>query len=161
MPDIPDKRKRKVNPKLLDNDNMSIDAIKRRKVEATKTVKQPQTKQKPSTSRRVSVEVVEDDDIGCHNAGTPTNPNTILESANDDDDDGIYVTASAGQAAERAKTKEAETEEELEETDEDELGMAIFDRRRKLTLTTSSALAKGLAVEGICLLSVQGQYSSC
>ncbi len=137
MPDIPNKRKQTVNPKLLDSDNMSIDAIKRRKVEAMKTVTQPQTQPKPSTSQRVTVEEVEDnDDIGCSNAGTPTNPNTILESANDDDDDGIYVTP--GQATERAKTKEAETEEEPEETEtnEDELGMAIFDHHRRKTYST-------------------------
>ena len=116
--DLPNKRKRTVNPKLLDNDNMSLDAIKRRKVEATKTV--TQTQPKPSTSRQASVEVVNDDnDISCHNSGTPTNPNTILESANNDDADVIYVAPS--QAAAQAERKEAETEEEPEETDEDEL----------------------------------------
>ena len=143
MPDIPNKRKRTVNPKLLDSDNMSIDAIKRCKVEAMKTVTQPPTQ--PSTSRRVSVEVVEDDDdISCRNAGTPTNPNTILESANDDDDnDSIYVIPgqaaerASSQVAERAKTKEAEeTEEKPEETDEDELGMAVFDHHRRKTYST-------------------------
>jgi len=119
--DLRTKRKRTVNPKLLDNDNMSIDAIKRHKVEATKTVTQIQPK--PSTNRQASVEVVDDvDDISCHNAGIPTNPNTILESANDDD---IYAAPS--QATKQPKRKDTETEEEPEETDEDELGMVAFD----------------------------------
>ena len=88
MPDIQNKRKWIVNPKLLDSDNMSINAIKHCKVEAMKTVTQPQTQPKPFTSQWVSVEVVKDNDMCCHNAGTPTNPNIILESANDED--GIY-----------------------------------------------------------------------
>jgi hypothetical protein len=46
--DLAIKRKQTVNPKLLDNDNMSIDAIKRCKVEATKTT--TQTQPKPSTN---------------------------------------------------------------------------------------------------------------
>lgn len=121
--DLAIKRKQTVNPKLLDNDNMSIDAIKRRKVEATKTT--TQTQPKPSTNRQVSIEVVNDvDDIICRNAGITTNPNTILESANDDDNN-IYAAPS--QAAEQPERKEAETEEEPEETDEDELGMVVFD----------------------------------
>jgi hypothetical protein len=131
--DLPtSKRKRTINPKLLDDDNMSHDAIKRRKLEASKSVPRTQistsqpsnnisnstTQPKSSTSRRASVEAVEDDEvINRRNAGTPKNPNTILESADDDDD--IYVTDAKGTPEE--KRKEVETEDEPEETDEDEL----------------------------------------
>jgi hypothetical protein len=64
------------------------------------------------------VEAVEDDEIiNRHNARSPKNRNTILESA--DDDDKIYVTDIKGTAEE--KREEVETEDEPEETDEDEL----------------------------------------
>ena len=79
-----------------------------------------------STSRRASVEAVDDNkNIHLPNAGSPKNPNTIIESvADDDDDDDIYVTDTHGMARDTAKEAEkkgAETEEEPEETDEDEL----------------------------------------
>jgi hypothetical protein len=104
---------------------VSHDAIKRRKLEALKSVLQISTSQALSnvshsnfsTSRRASVEAV-DDNENIHNAGTPKNPNTIIESVDDDGDD-IYVTDTHGTV--REKGKEAETEEEPEETDEEEL----------------------------------------
>jgi hypothetical protein len=64
------------------------------------------------------VEAVVDDKINDgRNAGSPKNPNTILELA--DDDDEMYVTDAKHTAEE--KRKEVETEDEPEETDEDEL----------------------------------------
>ena len=112
--DLPTKRKRTINPKLLDNDNMSSDAVKRRKLEALKfnqtsgplasssqsiaaTTSSPETgahlsstaPSAPSTSapstHQASVEIVEDDDDHFRpNAGIPKNPETILESVHDD-----------------------------------------------------------------------------
>lgn len=121
------KRKRTINPKLLDDDNMSHDAIKRRKLEASKSGLRTQistsqssnnTSQKSSTSRRASVEAVVDDEINDRrNARSPKNPNTILELA--DEDDEISVTDAKHTAEE--KRKGVETEDEPEETDEDEL----------------------------------------
>jgi hypothetical protein len=124
-----------VNPRLLDDDNVSSDAIKRRKVEAVKSTDQMRTSatlsrsqsqsqptilSEPSTSRQASVEAVHnEDDITCHNAGRPKNPNAILESVNEDDED-IYATQLATDA-EQIGRKESGTEEQAE-TDEDELG---------------------------------------
>jgi len=177
--DLPIKRKRTVNPRLLDDDNMSSDAIKRRRTEALKSVTQTQigTSQlessnnvnsttsstpqpKPSTSQRTSVEEVHDeDDVRVRNAGSPKNPNTILESAEDSEDD-IYVTQLEARDTAREKRKEIETEPK--ETDEDELSkLATAHCVKKLILVTSSTLAKGLAIEDLCLLSVQCRYCLC
>jgi hypothetical protein len=133
MPDLqlPTKRKRTINPKLLDDNNVSTDAFKRRKLAASKSVTQPtqssndassSARVTPSTSQRASVEVVDDDDdAGGHNAGSPKNADTILESVNDEGDDAINATQQKGKGAERAERKDIETEDEPEETDEDEL----------------------------------------
>src|SRR6266542_2739334 len=97
-PDLPIKRKCIVNPKLFNDDNMSNDAIKCRKLEAlkaSKSVTQISASQ-ASTSRCASVEAVEDNkNIHRPNARSPKNPNTIIESV-DDDDDNIYVTDTRG-----------------------------------------------------------------
>jgi hypothetical protein len=68
-----------INPKLLDEDNVSTDALKRRKLTASKSVTQstqssndtsPSARVTPSTSQQASIEVVDDDDdAGGHNAG--------------------------------------------------------------------------------------------
>ena len=137
--DVPNKRKRKINPKLLDDDNVSSDAVKRRKGEASKSAtraqtstsaisqsssgpqsSQPTIQSKPST-RQASVEAVHDeDDITCHNAGTPRNSSTILELVDNDNDD-IYEAQYATTDAQQVKENESETEEHAE-TDDDELG---------------------------------------
>ena len=126
----PTERKRTINPKLLDDNNVSTDALKRHKLVASKSVTQPQSSNvaspsarvTPSTSQRASVEVVEDDDdAGGHNAGSPKNADTILESVNDEGDNVINATQRKGKGAERAKRKDIEMEDEPEETDEDEL----------------------------------------
>ena len=82
-----------VNPRLLDDDNVSSDAIKYHKVEAMKSTTQTQTsatsqslstlqlqptiQSEPSTSQQASVEAIHNkDDITCHNAERPQNQNT-------------------------------------------------------------------------------------
>jgi len=164
--DLPIKWKRTVNPKLLDDDNVSRDAIKRRKVEASKTQtqsgtsqsstntsqpSQPTTQPTPSTSQRASVEAVDDDDVSCRNAGSPKKPNTILESANDDDDDDLINTQP------RSRAKESEKEEQPKETDEDELSKSRFKNTHvnEFIPITSSTFAKGLAIKSLCVLSVR------
>ena len=78
MPDLPTKRKRTINPRLLDDNNVSTDAIECRKVVASTSVTQPgqssndttsSTRVAPSTSRQASVEAVDDDDARYCNAG--------------------------------------------------------------------------------------------
>jgi hypothetical protein len=124
-----------VNPRLLNDDNMSSDAIKRRKIEASKSTTKiqitsqslhkssPTTQSKPTTARQASVEAIHDDNNNtCHNAGSPKNPSTILESVDDDED--IYVTQPAIDAH-QVEGLESETEESAE-TNEEELGKSPF-----------------------------------
>jgi len=126
-----------VNPRLLDDDNMSSDAIKRRKIEASKSTARiqmtsqslhgssPATQPKPTTARQASVEAVHDDDNStCHNAGSPKNPSTILESIYDDED--IYVTQPAMDADQVAETEEPAETKEPAETNEEELSKSPF-----------------------------------
>lgn len=132
--DLPTKRKRTTNPKLLDNDNMSRDAVKRRKIEALKfnqtlgplasssqsiaaTTSSTNTgahlsstaPSAPSTSapstRQASVEIVDNDDHFHPNTGTPKNPDTILESVHYDDD-----TDFTPLVARKRETKKKQTE---------------------------------------------------
>ena len=145
------------------------DAIKRCRIEGLKSVTQTQigTSQlessnksvnsttsstpqpKPSTtSQRTSVEEVHDEDnVRVHNAGSPKNPNTILESAEDSEDD-ICDTQLEARDTVREKRKEIETEPE--ETNEDELSKLVTAHCvKKLILVTSSTLAKGLAIKDL------------
>jgi len=97
--ELPPKRKRTTNPKLLDDDNISADAIKRRKLEALKSSSSiiPGTSKSLNldsessrkSSRQASVELVadEDDDTSQRNAGPPKNPRYILKSSEDEDED--------------------------------------------------------------------------
>jgi len=97
--DLPAKRKHTTNPKLLDGDNISQDAIKHRKMEASKTSSLTTAStskssnlditmsSKTSSPRQASVETVADENnTTCHNAGQPTNPNIIIESTDEEDD---------------------------------------------------------------------------
>ena len=103
------KRKQTINPKLLNDDNMSLDAIKQWKMAlsssalppsllATSTSKSsnlysktsPQSSKSSSTtpSQQASIETVaNEDDMSCRNAGWPKNLRFILKSMDDDDDD--------------------------------------------------------------------------
>jgi len=88
------KRKRTTNPKLLDDNNMSLEAIKRRKLESS-TVPAASTSKSSSAkpNRQASVEAIADeDDMRGRNAGHPKNPRLILESVDDDDDDDDKLT---------------------------------------------------------------------
>ena len=86
---LPPKRKWTTNLKLLDDDNMSLDAIKQRKLESS-TVPTATTSKRSSAkpSRHASLEAIADeDDMHSRNAGQPKNPRFILESVDDGDDD--------------------------------------------------------------------------
>jgi hypothetical protein len=154
--DLRTKRKRTINPKLLDNDNMSSDAVKRRKLEALKfnqtsgplasssqsiaaTTSSPEpgahlsstAPSAPSTSapstRQASVETVEDDhDHFRPNAGTPKNPETILESVHDDDDTEFTPLVARKREAKKKQTgvvdESSDKEPGKKETDDEELG---------------------------------------
>lgn len=136
-PDVGNKRKRTINPRILDDNNMSSDAIKRRKLEALKSTSQSTSQSQheigtshasqpatQSTGRQASVETVHDDeDTACRNAGSPKNSSTILESANDDDD--TSGTQPEGTGGPQVDRQEPETEEQAE-TDEDELSKSKF-----------------------------------
>jgi hypothetical protein len=143
--DLPAKRKRTTNPKLLDDDNISADAIKRRKLESSKssslttpgtsknsnldTISAAQSSKTSSeSSRQASVECVEDeDDTSRHNAGPPKNSRYILESTEDEDEDDT-PPAKKTQMPKPKKTKPVEREttegdeKSKDESDEEELG---------------------------------------
>ena len=135
--DLPAKRKRTTNPKLLDDDNVSQDAIKCQKMQATSSLmiastSNPDTasssKQKSSrTSCQASVEtVVDENDITCHNAEQPKNPNVIIEST--DEEDETYFQPTAKKAPTKkdnlAKSKQDTCDDNSpkEELDDEELG---------------------------------------
>jgi len=86
---LPQKRKRTLNSKLTSEDNVHQDAVKHRKLMAQSTssqLTQPKAKLIPHRSRSASVEVVDDqDNLYRHNAGTPRDPDTLLESVYDDE----------------------------------------------------------------------------
>jgi hypothetical protein len=81
----------------------------------------------PST-RQASVDVLDNDENNFwHNAGTPKNPDTILESVKDDDNDFTPLVTKKDQHVKK-KTAEivkggSEMESSKKETDEEELGM--------------------------------------
>ena len=121
--DLPEKRKRTTNPKLLDDDNVSQDAIKRRKMEASSS----KNNLSRTPSRQPSVEAVADeDDTTCRNAGPPKNRNVIIEST--DKEDETYSQPTAKKAPTK-KDNLAESEQDTcddnspkEELDDEELG---------------------------------------
>ena len=86
---LPHKRKCTLNSKLLSEDNVHHDAVKHRKLMAQSTSSQstqPTARLMPTRTRSASVEVVDDqDNLHRYNAGTPQDPNTILESVYDDE----------------------------------------------------------------------------
>ena len=141
---LPAKRKRTTNPKLLDNDNMSLDAIKRRKLESLtllaastsnlETTVSAQSSRNPS--RQASVEAIADeDDMPRRNAGPPRNPRFILESTDDDDKESTHPTPKKTQThktktPDRAanKAESCEGENPKAESDDEELS-----KSRRLT----------------------------
>ena len=98
---LPGKRKGITNPKLLDGNNMSLDAIRQRKLESSSlpaastsnletTVSAQSSRASSSTnpSRQASVEDIADEDDVVHlNVRQPKNSRFILESTDDEDED--------------------------------------------------------------------------
>jgi hypothetical protein len=161
---LPAKRKRTTNPKLLDDDNMSLDAIKRRKMETAKssslttastskssldTLSSGQSsKTKSRASRQASVEVITDEDDTCSNAGPPKDPNRILEST-DEEDEEEEETRPVAKKATAQKTKktnpaegEGQKEKSKEESDEEELGKSRIYSPKPSTKYPSARLQK-------------------
>jgi ribosomal protein L35 len=86
--ELPQKRKCIPNAKLISEDNVHEDAVKRRKLIAQPLSTQPTAKPIPHRSRSASVAAVDDeDDLSRRNAGRPRDPNTIIESIYDDETD--------------------------------------------------------------------------
>ena len=87
--ELPQKRKRFLNAKLIPEDNVHEDAVKRRKLIAqppSSQSTQPTAKLIPHRSCSASVEAVDDEDyLSRQNAGRPRDPNTIIESVYDDE----------------------------------------------------------------------------
>jgi hypothetical protein len=78
---LPSKRKRTLNPKLISEDNVHEDAVKRRQAQFHS--KTPGTTS--LSSRQASVEAVDEpEDHIRRNAGHPKNPNSILEGTDDE-----------------------------------------------------------------------------
>jgi hypothetical protein len=142
--DLPAKRKWMTNPKLLDNDNVSLDAIKRRKLESlsstlptastsnletTLSAQPSRTSSSTNSSQQASVETVADeDDMPRRNAGQPKNPRFILESTDDDDEDSTHPAPKKTQTHKEKTLNCAEnnvesSEKEIpnEESDDEEL----------------------------------------
>jgi len=142
------KRKRTMNPKLLDVDNMSEEAIKHRTLAASKSshinhppgeppgskastsasslnnrpAQSPFINSSKASSRQASVENLDDkDDIICHNAGRPKNSKHILESTDDEDD--IQQDQAPGPEQKKRQKKSTTPEaDEKQESDGEELG---------------------------------------
>ncbi len=134
--ELPAKRKRTTNPKLLDSDNISLDAIKRRKVEASKFsthsttgASKSSSVQLSESSRQASVETVADkDDISRRNARRPKNPNVILESTEDEDDEYETPPNAPKTGTHKKQTTDVgidNCEREESDDDEEELGKSI------------------------------------
>ena len=140
---LPAKRKQTTNPKLLDDDNVSLDAIKRCKQELSTlpatsssnpetmaSAQSSRTSSSTNPSQRASVETVADeDDMPHHNVGQPKNPRFIIESTDDDSDEESTHPAPMKTQTHKKKTpncaeKKAEScdkEDPKEESDEEEL----------------------------------------
>jgi len=142
-PEISGKRKRTVNSKLLDSDNMLGEAIKHRKLAASETSHPPgrtsgskastsastnlntrpaqpsYTNSSKASSRQASVENLDDEeDILCHNAGRPRNSNHVLESTDDEDE----LQQDRTSTKEQKKPTTPEADEGEQESDSEELG---------------------------------------
>jgi hypothetical protein len=137
-------RKRTLNPKLLDENNLDRDAVKKRKLLADQLqsatapsqaniAEGPSQPQKPAqfgkstSSRQPTLEVIGDqDDATCHNAGKPRNSNVILEAADGSDDDLPSIMRDSPSPVVDGNTSPDEEEEPSKETDEEELGQLDF-----------------------------------
>jgi len=135
--DLAAKRKRTTNPKLLDTDNISLDAIKRRKLELSNSSTQSST---TGTSKSSSVQlsesgsstkhshqasetVADKDDTSHRNAGQPKDP-----EATEDKDDEIMTPVTPPKSSKtgtQTNSDEENCEKEGSDNDEEELGKSI------------------------------------
>jgi len=121
-PDLPAKRKRTTNPKLLDDDNVSHDAIKRRKKDS-EVASSSKTNLSRTSTRQASVETVADeDDITCRNAGQPKNRNVIIESTDDEDETYSQPATEAPTEKDNLAESEQNTDDNSPKDDDEELG---------------------------------------
>ena len=137
------KRKRTTNPKLLDDNNMSLEAIKRRKLESS-TVPAASTSKSSSAkpNRQASVEAIADeDDMRGRNAGHPKNPRLILESVDDNnnDDESTHPAPKKTQTQKKKthhrdekKAESCEEENQKDESDDEELSESHTPTQDKL-----------------------------
>ena len=133
--DLPTKRKRTINPKLLNNDNMSSDAVKRQKLEALKLnqtlgplasssqsiaattsltdtgahlsliAPSASSTSAPSTCQ-ASIKIIDNDTDHFHpNEETPKNLDAILESIHDNDDTDFTPLVARKQEAKNKQTE--------------------------------------------------------
>jgi hypothetical protein len=68
---------------------------------------------------------VDEDNITCHNAGKPTNPNIVIQSTDEEDEADFHPTAKAPRHKKKTAKSEPESGEDetplQEELDEEEL----------------------------------------
>ena len=182
--DLPAKKKRSTNPKLLDNDNMSLDAINRRKLESstlsaastsnlkTTSVQSSRASSSTNPSQQASVEAVGDEDDGVRrNAGRPKNPRFILESTDDDDEESTHPAPEKTRTHKTKTPNHAENKVESregpaggnseEESDDEELSESRTLTHDKLIKIFFRAPAKRMAIKGICLFSPGRQDHIC
>jgi len=137
-------RKRTLNPKLLDENNLSRDAVKKRKhladqlqsatapsqANIAEGLSQPQKPAQFGKSigrRQPTVEVIRDqDETTRYNAGQPKNSNFILEAADGSDDDVPSILRDSPSPVAEGNTSPNKEEEPSKETDEEELGQLDF-----------------------------------
>jgi hypothetical protein len=127
-----------MNPKLLDTDNISLDAIKRRKLELSNSSTQSSitTGTSKSSSVQLSVSgssmkhshqasetVADKDDTSHRNAGQPKDP-----EATEDKDDEIMTPVTPPKSSKtgtQTNSDEENCEKEGSDNDEEELGKSI------------------------------------
>jgi hypothetical protein len=140
--DLPAKWRHTTNPRFLDDDNISPDAIKRRKLEASKSsnlesiLSAKSSKISSEISRKsscqASVESIADDsDYSRNNAGPPKNPRLILESSEEEDNNDTHPPAKKTQMPKPKPTNLVQRESMVDlnegeklkdESDNEELG---------------------------------------
>jgi hypothetical protein len=135
---LPAKRKRTINPKLISEDNVHQDAVKRRRQHgqhpnpalhsATQNPKTSVT-EKPPYSRHAPVEEHDDDDNRVFPNPAPRNPRPIPEASESSDDEieilkhtPVHVDVTDDSEEEGEEVQVGEEEALQEETDEQELG---------------------------------------
>lgn len=131
---LPAKRKRTLNPKLTDDNNVHADAVKKRRLQhegSGKPTKQTTAQKKKKSSiqpsvnvnRSPSIEEVEDEDTPLQrNAGPPKNPNAIIEHTDEEEDEDAPPPVTVYDQNNDEELEEEAEETVKEETAEQELG---------------------------------------